>query len=167
VFHRFVLNPEYESGLAYRTTISSRAVAGKMAGKRTLDKYLQVRIKGIDYICSRIVWYLATGLDPGSDEIDHVDHNPLNNSIDNLRICTRRQNNTYQSIRKDNTSGYKGVSWRKDTGIYTAHLQVDKKRMHIGYHICPVKLAYQYNIEAIKHNGRFAILNKGLTLDCI
>src|ERR1700730_17241508 len=43
--------------------------------------------------------------------IDHIDRDPLNNQTDNLRYATRSQQEANKSVRVDNTSGYKGVTW--------------------------------------------------------
>ena len=47
--------------------------------------------------------------------VDHIDNDKSNNNIANLRWATRAENNQNASMRKDNTSGVKGVSWDKDT----------------------------------------------------
>jgi hypothetical protein len=53
-------------------------------------------------------------------EVDHKDNNPLNNQRNNLRICTRTQNNANFSLPDRSTSGYKGVSWHKLKNKYRA-----------------------------------------------
>lgn len=45
---------------------------------------------------------------------DHIDGNTLNNLNSNLRTTSQQHNNQNSSIRKDNTTGYKGVSKRGD-----------------------------------------------------
>ena len=44
--------------------------------------------------------------------IDHIDENKLNNNLDNLRWITQQQNQFNRiQIAKNNTTGFKGVSW--------------------------------------------------------
>ena len=49
------------------------------------------------------------GVTDPSIDVDHRDHQGLNNQKHNLRTCTRTQNNWNKGMRKDNTSGYTGV----------------------------------------------------------
>jgi hypothetical protein len=166
VFERFKLAPEYNTGLAYKQDINLNIRKDQKAGKVATGMYCQVRIKGVAYTTSRIVWYLATGLDPGKDEIDHIDNNRLNNNINNLRLATRYQNNYNQTIRKDNSSGFKGISWAKDHALFRGYLNINNKRKHLGYHICPVRLAYEYNVLAKENRNEFAVLNILPKLNC-
>ncbi len=50
---------------------------------------------------------------PKGLETDHIDHNRLNNQRSNLRIATHQQNNYNKGPQTNNTSGHKGISWRK------------------------------------------------------
>lgn len=65
-------------------------------------------------------------------EVDHIDGNKLNNKLENLRICTRRQNITFFRLR---TNPNKGVGYRKDglRNKWKAYITFDKKEVHLGY----------------------------------
>ena len=58
--------------------------------------------------------------------IDHIDRNPLNNNIDNLRIATPQQN-------QFNTAA-KGCSFHKQTGKWMARIKINKKTIYLGLH---------------------------------
>lgn len=68
---------------------------------------------------------------PG-EVVDHIDRNPLNNTLDNLRCVTKRKNAINTDVRSDNTSGCKGVSYHKRSGKYRAYLTIDSKQHHLG-----------------------------------
>lgn len=60
----------------------------------------------------------------GCKNFDHEDKNPLNNRRYNLRPATVSQNNANQPLRKDNKSGIKGLSFRKDHQKWVAKIQI-------------------------------------------
>lgn len=91
--------------------------------------------------------------------IDHKDLNGLNNQRGNLRWCTVSQNAHNSRIRKDNKSGYKGVSWNKGSKKWQANIKVDMKDMHLGLFFCIVKAARAYDTAARKYFGEFARTN--------
>jgi hypothetical protein len=65
-------------------------------------------------------------------EVDHKDHDGLNNRRSNLRSATSQQNKANQGLRLDNTSGVKGVSWCKQTGKWRAKIKVNGQTRHLG-----------------------------------
>lgn len=91
--------------------------------------------------------------------IDHKDRNKLNCLEENLRICNAIQNAQNVGIRKDNNSGFKGVSWSKNDKKYTAYIQINHVRKHLGYFNTADEAAKAYNDAAKKHFGDFAALN--------
>jgi len=68
-----------------------------------------------------------------SIHVDHEDHNGLHNCIGNLRICKEITENRCNSrMYTNNTSGYKGVTWDKSVGQWTAQIQHKKKHYNLG-----------------------------------
>lgn len=63
---------------------------------------------------------------------DHIDRNPLNNRRSNLREATHTENMRNCSKRKDNTSGYTGVTWNKPSKKWEAQLSINGKCLHLG-----------------------------------
>lgn len=84
--------------------------------------------------------------------VDHINHDITDNRKCNLRIVTPSQNNYNMPIRKDNTSGVKGVSWSKQKNKW--HVRIMKK--HIGFYD-DIKEAEKARKEAeIKYYGEYA-----------
>ena len=95
---------------------------------------------------------------PGQD-YDHKNNKPLDCRRKNLRPCTSQENNRNSSIRSDNTSGAKGVTWNKPLGKYVARIMVDKKNIHLGYFTILKDAALAYNVAAKRYFGDFAVIN--------
>ena len=65
--------------------------------------------------------------------VDHINGNKLDNRRCNLRICTVRENVINSKISKNNTSGFPGVSFRKDMNKWRAYLMVNRKQITFGW----------------------------------
>lgn len=65
--------------------------------------------------------------------VDHIDGNSLNNTKVNLRICTQGENTLNKSFVSNNTSGFIGVSYRKDKNRYDPEIRRNGIRCHLGY----------------------------------
>ena len=120
-------------GVFTRKTSQGRFYAGSHPGWLNHDGYMYIGVNGTDYAAHRLAWLMATKTDPGEFEIDHIDGNRQNNAICNLRLATRLQNNKNTKIRKDNASGYKGVTYAKDRKKWRAVIYANKKNIHLGY----------------------------------
>jgi hypothetical protein len=99
-------------------------------------------------------------LDSGT-HIDHIDRIPLNNQLDNLRICWKGTsiNQINVGLRKDNTTGYKGVKFKKSTERYESYVDFRGKRHYAGSSKNIDIAAELYNIKALELHGESAYLN--------
>jgi hypothetical protein len=84
---------EYKDGnLYWRLTKSPRAVKGSMAGSMQPNGYWRVGVDRVYYGLHRAIWIYHNGNIPDGMHIDHIDRNPSNNCVENLRCCTPQQN---------------------------------------------------------------------------
>lgn len=70
---------------------------------------------------------------PDDMVVDHINHNRLDNRKENLRICTKHQNDMNKKILPNNTSGITGVSWDKRKNKWRARIKYNQKEIHLGY----------------------------------
>lgn len=94
-------------------------------------------------------------------DIDHIDGKPLNNQKSNLRKCSRSENAVYSKIRKNNTSGYKGVHLRKCCKYkkWVSRITKNGNKIILGYFYNPIDAAKAYDKKAIELFGPFAKTN--------
>ena len=111
-----------------------------------IGKVFKVRIAA-----HRLAWLLHYGSWPNGD-IDHENHNGLDNRIENLRDVDVAQNNKNAGIRKDNKSGHVGVNWDASNKKWTAQISINKKRVYIG-NFTTIEEAIQARKEASEQNG--------------
>jgi hypothetical protein len=102
---------------------------------------------------------LIMGAAPGV-QVDHIDHNALDNRRGNLRICTPGQNNANQRVKRNNSSGYKGVSWHKGTGKWLARTRLAGQEQYLGLFDDPWEAAQAYNAAVQAIWGPFALINE-------
>lgn len=96
----------------------------------------------------------------GGKGVDHIDGNGRNNTRANLRFATITQNLANTFIRKDNTTGFKGVQFNKKTGKYVVTVVSNRKRVNCGVYQNIVDAAIAYNKMAKILFGEFARLNE-------
>lgn len=123
--------------------------------------YAQIRViknkKKEDILMHRFIM----GLKPGDKLIvDHRFGDGLDNRKENLRVCTHAQNISNRvKMNKNNTSGFRGVTFDKQKGKWQAKICFNRKHMFCGYAETPEAAALKYNDFATKYFGEFAVLN--------
>lgn len=103
---------------------------------------------------------LITGA-PDGVLVDHINRNGLDNRRCNLRFVNRNQNQANRGKQKNNTSGFKGVTYRKSRGVFYAQIKVRRRMIYLGSARTAEGAARLYDIGAKKYFGEYAYLNFG------
>ena len=145
-----------------------------LSGKRGAGKFALV--DDADYeVLSKYLWRLSNGYPttsirstrmhrflmnpPAGLVVDHINGDRLDNRRSNLRVCTHRDNLRNRVTRRDNESGFKGVSRVRPGGRWKARIRIDERCLHLGVFDTPLEAARCYNEAAQLHYGEFANLN--------
>jgi hypothetical protein len=91
--------------------------------------------------------------------VDHINGDVLNNTRENLRSVTREKNAMNLKKISGTSSKYKGVSWNKAKKKWVSYVNVNKKRVALGYFNCETAAAIEYNKMAKISYGQYARLN--------
>lgn len=96
---------------------------------------------------------------PDGLSIDHINGDGLDNRKINLRVCTTVENGRNRGKQKDNTSGYKGVTWHKRHKKWYAQIKADGRNHFLGHFYDPIDAALAYDKAARELHGEFAKTN--------
>ena len=94
---------------------------------------------------------------PKRQEIDHIDHNGLNNQRSNLRFCTHQQNQANQRFKRKYK--YVGVFMSPD-GLFGARIGANGQKYYLGYYKTIEEAAKAYNEASLRFHGENAYVNK-------
>ena len=130
----------------------------RLAGCQTANGYRQIWFDGKQHMEHRVAWFLHYGEWPDR-HVDHINGNRSDNRIANLRLATNSENLCNRRKPRNNTSGYKGVSYVKRYGAYQATIRFDGKNKFLGRFASPEAAADAYRRAALKHHGEFANLD--------
>ena len=115
-----------------------RASVGDTAGSMMLNSRIGIGVEGTLYYAHRLAWLYIYGRWPVTG-IDHIDGDPTNNRLCNLREATQAQNNQNRSSipMKTNKSGFMGVSWEAKRKKWFASIRNNGKTVYLGRHSTP------------------------------
>jgi hypothetical protein len=92
---------------------------------------------------------------PPGFETDHINGNKLDNRRSNLRIVTKSQNQ-WNRKKQSGSSKYKGVYWNKANRRWHVQLQMNKKKIWLGYYETETEARKAYEAGVGKFFGRYA-----------
>jgi hypothetical protein len=147
---------EYDPNTGILTRVATVESRGAKPKGRRLHvahsgkKYYKHGVFNLNVYEHRIIWIWMTGEQP--ETIDHIDGDGLNNKWSNLRSVKFSDNAKNQKKHVTNTSGYAGVTYRKDSGKWRARLMVDGKSISFGAFSTP-EAAHNARLQAINNYG--------------
>jgi len=95
---------------------------------------------------------------PTGKMVDHINGDKMDNRKSNLRICTHADNIKNTKMKINNTSGYKGVYYYKNTNKWKAQIGINNKRIALGYFNTAEEAYAAYCKAAKELHGEFARL---------
>lgn len=141
---RELLLYDEESGeLVWRSNgYRNKPLKGHIAGRVNSNGRRQIKINRKLYYASRLVWLYHNGYFP-EGYIDHIDRNPLNNRLNNLREVSTICNLRNTTLKKKGLSEVRGVHWAKAHKKWAASVKVNGVTTHFGF--------YDDFTEAVSH----------------
>ena len=145
--HLFAYNPE--TGIFIRKIKTSNSVkVGDIVGSDNGLGYIKFCVNSKLQFAHRMAWLYVYGSIPNLN-IDHINSNPSDNRICNLRLVNQSENMQNTGKWKNNTSGYKGVTWAKDKNKWCSQIWKNNKKHHLGF-FDKAETAYKIYCQAAK-----------------
>jgi hypothetical protein len=113
---------------AHNAAIWNAKNAGRVACSMTANGYLETTVFRRRLLAHRVIWKWVHGVDP--DDIDHINGDPADNRLENLRNVSHVTNGRNLSRRSNNTSGVTGVSRHKDKWV--ARICPSRRTIYLG-----------------------------------
>lgn len=148
------LSYDHNTGLLRWRKSHGSIESGDVAGTPQGDGRIFVGVLDKVMRAHRVAWFLHYGEWPNGD-IDHINRDPSDNRIANLRIATRKQNARNKGIPRNNTSGIKGASFHTKKGMWRAVAQLNGKHYHLGYFSTPEEAGEVYEKFCSEHHKEF------------
>jgi hypothetical protein len=162
-----LLTPEFlnqilfykDGNLYWKHDRRTMKLANKKAGSPDGFGHIIIGINYVKFAAHRLVWIMFHGKSCEHD-IDHINRDPKDNRIENLRPTNDMLNRANAKLNDKNKNGFKGVWYRHDRGKYAGIIRVNKKIKYLGHYNTAKEAAIAYNNAALMYFGEFASINK-------
>ena len=112
-----------------------------------------IKIDGKNHFEHRLIWLYHTGVWP-KKHIDHINGNPSDNRLENLREATRSQNLLNRGVQKNNKStGHKNIC--PNNSGYKVECRLDRKLHYLGTFRTVEEAIVVRDEWCRKHHGEF------------
>lgn len=140
----------YEDGnLLWKKNPRGRKSKTPIAGTINQSGYVVITCKGKKYHAHRLIWTYFHGWPEAL--LDHVNRNPLDNRIENLRLADVSSNSQNAKLRTDNSSGVKGVSWSNTYNKWVMQIYARGKKHQKLFKDFDEAVAYTNNLREVLH----------------
>jgi hypothetical protein len=146
---------ESETGNFIRLVKTNRRmVIGSIAGHADKFGYVRIKIGNNLYLLHRLAWLYVYGKFPDMI-IDHIDGNPNNNKLINLREASLEENSRNSNIKSNNKCGYRGVVYKESTGMWQAQCGMGGVSTYLGNYLTPQEASIVYESHVKSKYGEF------------
>lgn len=142
----------YKDGGLYWNIRGKKIKFGSRAGSLGADGYRRIKHRNRYYMEHRLIFLLHHGYLPHL--LDHIDGDPTNNRVENLRSCNYAENN--RNSRHTSTSGVKGVTWDSSRNKWRCQIHVDSKNYNLGRYDTLEEATKVINTARAELHGVFA-----------
>lgn len=143
--------------IRWKVARTNSVTVGDIAGHKRKDGRWVIGIEDQLFLGHRVAWFIHHGEWP-SKHIDHINGDPGDNRLVNMRLATDAQNKLNRGKQKNNKSGFKGVAAHKTPyghKGWRARIKANGKHLHLGVFATP-ELAHKAYCDAVKlYHGEF------------
>lgn len=151
-----VLDYNPDTGIfTWKITLSNRAKAGQIAGVVNNTGHIRISIDKHKYYAHSLAWFYMYGVWPRK-LMDHINRNPADNRICNLREASKSQNSMNRELQSNNISGTTGVWYSLRQNRWCARITVDNQIIGLGTYKTLEEAVQARKIAESKYFGEFA-----------
>lgn len=103
-------------------------LTGKKAGTLNKKGYYEIGFQYERFLLHRLIWFIENGTEP--DNVDHINGNPKDNRIQNLRSATHRSN--HQNKKWHREGRLVGASWTAKLDKWQSQAWIGGKKVYLG-----------------------------------
>lgn len=159
LLHELLRYDHHTGVFTWKVRTSIRVMVGRVAGTMRRNGYVYIAIAGHgQFAAHRLAWAYVHGALDCEIEIDHIDGNPSNNAIKNLRLATSSEQKRNKRVQTNNRSGLKGAYYHacRRGKKWRSQIKVDDRLIFLGYFHTPEEAHLAYVAAAHEHFGEFA-----------
>jgi hypothetical protein len=145
-----------DTGAFHRRCPLTKVVLPKNFSLSRRNNYRAILIGRTAYAVHRLAYVYSHGDIPDGYQVDHADCDRRNNKADNLRLANYRQQMANRPRRKDNQTGFKGVSYDYQKRKFCARIREQDRRVNLGWFTTAEEAHAAYCKASAVVHGEFA-----------